>query len=92
MNEQTTLPAERRRTESVALTPLNRLRNEIDQLFDDFGFALPTHSIFSFQPRTAVIPAVELAEVDGGYEVSIELPGLEEKNIDFEVEDGVLSV
>ena len=92
MNEQTTLPIERRRTEGAALAPFNRLRDEIDRLFDDFGFALPTRSIFSFHPRAAIIPAVELAEVDGGYEVSVELPGLEEKNIDIEVEDGVLSV
>lgn len=65
-----------------------RLREEIDRLFDDFRFALPTSSIFWFHPRAAVIPAVKLAEIDGGYELSVELPGIEEKNI--EVEDGVL--
>ncbi len=92
MNEQTTLPTERRRTDGAALAPFHRLRDEVDRLFDDFGFSMPTRSIFSFHPRAAVIPAVELAEVDGGYEVSVELPGLEERNIDIEVEDGVLSV
>ena len=92
MNEQTTLPVERRRTEGAAPAPLTRLRDEIDRLFDDFGFTLPIRSIFSFQPRAAVIPAMELAEVDGGYELNVELPGLEEKDIDVEFADGVLSV
>jgi HSP20 family protein len=92
MNEQTALPAERRRTEGAALAPFNRLRDEIDRLFDDFGFALPSRSVFSFQPRAAVIPAMELAEGDGGYELSVELPGLEEKEIDVEFADGVLTV
>ena len=92
MNEQTTLPAERRRTQSAVPAPMTRLRDEIDRLFDDFGFTLPTRSIFSFQPRAAVVPAIELAAVDGGYELNVELPGLEEKDIDVELADGMICV
>jgi HSP20 family protein len=91
MNEQAP-PVEQRRNEGAVPAPLNRLRDEIDRLFDDFGFTLPTRSIFAFQPRAAVVPAMELAAVDGGYALSVELPGLEEKDIDVEFADGVLSV
>ena len=92
MNEQTALPAQQRRSDAATSAPLSRLRNEIDRLFDDFGFALPSRSIFAFPPHTALNPAMELAETDGGYELSVELPGLAEKDIDIEFADGVLTV
>ena len=91
MNEQTTLPAEQRRPES-ALDPLGRLRDEIDRLYDDYSFARPPRSIFAFSARADLNPAMELATTDSGYELSVELPGLEEKDIDVEFADGVLKI
>ena len=92
MTDQTTLPAEQGRASRTTLTPFARLRDEIDRLFDDFPLALPGRSAFPFAPRTAVVPAMELAEIDGGYELSVELPGIEEKDIDIEFADGMLTV
>lgn len=92
MNDQTTLPAEQRRSEAIAPAPLIRLRDEIERLFDDFSFARPSRSIFAFGAPPELNPAMELATTDGGYELSIELPGLEEKDIDIEFADGVLTV
>lgn len=91
MSDQTTVPAERR-SEPLALAPLTRLRDEIDRLFDDFNFARPPRSIFAFAARPELNPAMELTATDGGYELSIELPGLEEKDIDIEFAEGVLTV
>lgn len=89
MTKQATLPAAQRATPA----PLTRLRNEVDRLFDDFGIALPSSSIFAFPARSAeLMPAMDMAETDSGYELSIELPGLEEKDIDVEFADGVLTV
>jgi HSP20 family protein len=72
--------------------PLNRLRDEIDQLFEDFSFARPSRSAFPFTAPAALSPAMELAAKDGGYELSVELPGLDEKDIDIEFADGILTV
>lgn len=91
MDEQTILPTAQRRTES-ALAPFGRLRDEIDRLFDDFSFARPPRSIFAFPGRAELTPAMELAPTDDGYELSVELPGIEEKDIDVEFADGVLTV
>ena len=91
MNEQTMLPADRRRT-GATVAPLSRLREEVDRLFDDFGFGLPSRSTFSVPARASVHPAMELAETEGGYALTVELPGLEEKDIDIEFADGVLSI
>ena len=87
MDEQTILPSAQRRTES-ALAPFGRLRDEIDRLFDDFSFARPPRSIFAFPGRAELTPAMELAPTDDGYELSVELPGIEEKDIDVEFADG----
>ena len=92
MNEQTTLPARPRQAAGFALAPLNRLRDEIDHLFEDFGFARPPRSLFAFDSGPALNPAMELASTENGYDLSVELPGLEEKDIDIEVADGVLTV
>lgn len=92
MNDQTPLPPEQRRADGVGLAPLTRLRDEIDRLFEDFSFARPPRSIFAFAARPELTPALELVATDGGYQLSMELPGLEEKYIDVEFADGVLRV
>lgn len=90
MNDQNTLPGKAKAT--APLAPFSRLRGEIDRLFDDFGFAPPSRSIFPFAPEAPLMPAIELTAADGGYELCVELPGLEDKDIDVEVADGVLTV
>jgi HSP20 family protein len=38
------------------------------------------------------MPAVDVAETDQAYEIKAELPGLDEKNIEVKVANGVLSI
>jgi len=92
MNEQTTLPAKPRQNAGPVLAPLSRLRDEIDRLFEDFSFTRPPRSLFAFESGPALNPAMELATTDAGYELNVELPGLEEKDIEIEFADGVLTV
>jgi HSP20 family protein len=92
MKEQTsTVPAATARRTDAPFAPFNRLRDEIDRLFDDFNFARPGRSIFAF-PTQDLTPPLELAEKDDSYELTVELPGLEEKDIDIEYADGLLTV
>jgi HSP20 family protein len=92
MSDETTVATEQRRSQAAMPAPLNRLRDEIDQLFEDFSFARPSRSIFPFATPAALSPAMELAATAGGYELSVELPGLEEKDIDVQFADGILTV
>ena len=92
MTDQATVPAKQRPAESGAFTPLNRMRDEIDRLFEDFRFPNTARSLFAFPDKPRLLPAMELSAADGGYRLSIELPGMDEKDIDVELADGVLTI
>lgn len=91
MNEQTTLPAQSNREPGFP-TVFGRLRNEIDQLFDDFSFPRPMRGVFHLPNGVDFSPAVELKDRKDHYELAVELPGMEEKDIDIEFADGILSI
>jgi HSP20 family protein len=82
--------------------PLESLRQEIDHLFDDFGIGTwrPSFrgSFFDMDPfRRAKaafsgMPAVDVTETEKGYKVVAELPGMDEKNIEVKIANGVLTI
>lgn len=81
--------------------PFEGLRREVDRLFDDFGmspFRLPfRRPAFDIEPfwspdSWVAVPAVDLIERDNAYEVHVDLPGLEQKNIEVNVAGGVLTI
>jgi HSP20 family protein len=82
--------------------PFASLRNEVDRLFEDFdrGFwrfplGRPMFDIEPFSQRElswGTTPAADIIEKDNAYEVIIELPGMDEKNIDVKLSDGCLTI
>lgn len=83
--------------------PLSSLRREIDRLFEDFPFGpwrSPVgRSVFDVEPlwrggelSFGKAPAVDVAERDKVYEITAELPGMDEKDIDVKYADGVLTI
>jgi len=82
--------------------PIENLRREIDRLFEDFdrGFWRSPfrRSLFDVEPFLrrelgfAGMPAVDIAESDKAYEITAELPGMEEKNIEVKVANGGLTI
>ena len=84
-----------------AWLPLTNLRREIDRLFDDFhpfsrGFPFGGAKDLELAwPKAAawqVAPAMDLAEKEGEYEISAELPGLDDKNVEVKVASGTLTI
>lgn len=81
--------------------PLTSLHREIDRLFDDFSRNL---SMFPFgrgedwapfglgSQRGMLTPEVDVVEKDDAFEISAELPGLAEDDIEVSVSDGVLTL
>ena len=78
--------------------PFEALRNEIDQIFDDFGNGFwnrPFRSLARLErdlSKSISAPAVDVAESDKAYEITAELPGLDEKNINITVANGALTI
>ena len=94
-------PAERP-AKAVDWQPFEVLRNQVDRLFHDFQtgfrqapFFRPLPGIESFWHRYLgfnVTPAIDIVEKDKALEVTAELPGLDAKDIDVQLADGMLTI
>jgi HSP20 family protein len=82
-------------------SPFDNLRGDFNRLFDDFSRDLwrrPfSRSAFDMLPcaRTqlaAVSPAVDVVEKPDAFEITAELPGMDEKNIEVKLVNGSLTV
>lgn len=91
-------PARRERQEQGALAhtrggpplglELNRLRNEINRLFEDpFGLLMPSTSFFE-----GWTPAVDIYDDRDKYVVKAELPGMKKEDINITVEGNTLTI
>ena len=87
MNLKSPIPIGRDR--SVAASPFMSLQREIDRLFEDFTRGFPT---FSGNGATALMPSMDVTETDKEIEVTAELPGLEEKDVQINLADNLLSI
>lgn len=82
--------------------PLETVQHEIDRVFDDLsrvnwrlpfgrsmrGIDTPWRRDFGW----GVAPAVDIAERENAYEITAELPGMDEKDIDLTIADGALTI
>ena len=102
----TKLPIKKEKKSAVpaehAWSPFENLHREIDRLFDDFR---PSHWHLPFSRQSRhfelsmptlanwqVVPAMDLVEKDGAYEVSAELPGMDEKDVELKLSNGTLTI
>jgi HSP20 family protein len=87
----TAQPAQQQSTPAQRLSPFDFLQNEIDRVFDRFnGFNTWTWpSVFSDRSFS---PSMEVVETDGAIEVTTELPGMDEKDVEISVADGMLTI
>ncbi|MDQ4086926.1 MAG: Hsp20/alpha crystallin family protein [Pseudomonadota bacterium] len=70
-------------------SPFWRLRSEVDRLFDDF-FSAPVFS--GGWSRAMSWPSVEVSDTDNEVRVTAELPGMNEKDVELTVQDGMLAI
>jgi HSP20 family protein len=65
------------------------LQREIDRLFEDFSRGFPT---IAGNGATALMPSMDVTETDKEIEITAELPGLEEKDVQINVADNILTI
>ncbi|MBI3674949.1 MAG: Hsp20/alpha crystallin family protein, partial [Rhizobiales bacterium] len=65
------------------------LQKEIDQVFRDFGRSVPALA----EGRDGMMPVkFNIAETDGAIEVTADIPGVDVKDIDVQLREGILTV
>ncbi|WP_373188129.1 Hsp20/alpha crystallin family protein [Halopseudomonas sp.] len=82
--------------------PLEKLRQQVDHLFEDFNRSprlLPMgNGFFDIEPiwgRGSAgmgLPAVDIAEKDDSYEITAELPGMDQKDIEIKMSNDSLII
>lgn len=88
--------------EQSGWAPLENLKREIDRIFEDFhpfGLRLPAlRSAATLEwPRFSaagwpVAPAIDLAEKETEYEITAELPGLSDKDVEIKLANHTLTI
>ena len=79
------------KTQSVAHPPadlFSSLQREIDRVFESFGRGWPAFRALN----TDLAPRMDVAETDTDIEITAELPGLQEKDVQVNVADNVLTI
>ena len=86
----------------AAWHPFGSLRREVDRLFEDFDrgfwrfpFRRPLFEVgplWQAQPEWGTVPAVDIVEKDKSYEVTADLPGMDEKNLEVKLVNGSLLI
>lgn len=85
-----------------AWQPLETLRREIDRVFDSFHRGawlspfgrteVETEPFWHRELSLGAVPAVDITETDKGYEITAELPGMDEKNVEVKFAEGMLTI
>lgn len=75
------------------MDPFTAMRRDVDRVFDDmwkgFGGGAGLPAAFGSGAST---PRIDVKETAAGIEVSAELPGVDEKDIEVELQDDVLTI
>ncbi|MGH6987566.1 MAG: Hsp20/alpha crystallin family protein [Caulobacteraceae bacterium] len=71
--------------------PFTSFRREFDRLFDDFLRPSEPRS-FGAERQGEARPAVDVRETEKEYEVCAELPGIEQKEVEINLRDNVLTI
>jgi HSP20 family protein len=89
MNLKSLIPVGRSRMlAGPELQPFGSLQREMNRLFEDFASGFPG---FGSGSRD-LMPTMDVAETDKQIEITVELPGLEEKDVQINLSDNTLTI
>jgi HSP20 family protein len=72
------------------LDPFAAMRRDMERMMNDTwrGFLTPREAA----PSALAAPRMDVAESDAGLTIKVELPGIDPKNVDLSIADGVLTL
>jgi HSP20 family protein len=86
------LPSQKRQSPNIqVLAPLARLREEMDQWLGDLPQLMQHLQTGKFRLPLAA-PAVDMKETETGYQLTAEVPGIDAKDVDVSVVDGMIRI
>lgn len=91
MNLKSLIPVGRDRGVAAPANSFMSLQREIDRLFDDFSRGFPTFPSFG-NGKAELLPSMDVTETDKDIQITAELPGLEEKDVQINVADNLLTI
>lgn len=90
MKSKSVVPVNRERSSlSPFGAPLSSLQREIDRLFEDFSRGFGTLSALK---SGDLVPSMNVSESNGEVEFTVELPGLEAKDVEVTLADNILTI
>jgi len=89
MNLRSLIPVGRDRSVARSDNPFMLLQREIDRLFDNFTQGFPA---LSTGGAAELLPNLDVTETDKQIEITAELPGLQEKDVQVNLADNVLTI
>ena len=89
MSLKSLIPVGRQSSITRTDNPFMALQNEVDRLFENFTAGFPS---LGNGMTNVTLPNMDVAETDKEIEITAELPGLEEKDVQINVSDNVLTV
>ena len=75
-----------------AANPFDDFRREMDQLFNGFLSEWPARTSLMERQFGSFVPEIDVAETDKEIRVTAELPGMEEKDVEVTLTEGVLTI
>ncbi len=72
--------------------PFHSLHREIDRVFDEFTRAVPWGEETNGDGLQRFAPRIDMCETDDALEITVELPGVDEKDIDVTVTEDVMTI
>lgn len=76
----------------TAPDPFRSLQKEIDRVFEDFGRGALWPFGEGGQEMVRLTPSIDVSETDDAIEITAELPGVEEKDVEVTVSEGMLTI
>lgn len=80
---------------AAASEPFNSLRGEIDRLFEEATSGWPFRArAFHVKPwaRLSSAPAADIVEKEGEFVMSLDIPGMDEKDVEVQLTDDAITV
>jgi len=74
-------------------SPIGSLQREMNRLFEDFFGEMTFPSLDAeWGELASLTPSIDVSQTDDAIQVTAELPGIEEKDVDVSLSEGVLTI